>query len=69
MKWKDIDKKRMPKETVLAANFGPSTYGYKEKLIGWLYVNEQGVICCENEFEVLENCTHFILINHYDIES
>ena len=51
---------------VLAANFKKSSYGYKEKNMGYLY-KEGLMICCDGD-ELLENCTHYIDINKHDIE-
>ena len=66
MEWKKIDANNLPDFEVMAANFEPGTYGYKEKIIGYLGVSG-GVIQCEREGEILSNCTHFIDINQYDI--
>jgi len=67
MEWKLIDKNNLPKEEVLAGNFGPRTYGYEEKLIGCLYISGSGSICCnDDDGQVLGDCTHYIDINNYD---
>lgn len=66
MKWIKINKNELPENEVLAANFKEGTYGYKEKIIGYLS-DENGDISCESDNEFLENCTHFIDINKYDI--
>lgn len=66
MDWKKIDINNLPERKVIAANFEPGTRGYKEKLIGYLYISE-GIVKCESENEILMNCTHFIDINQYDI--
>jgi len=68
MDWVTINTDNLPEGEVLAANFKPKTYGYTEKLIGYISINDEGVICCENDNEVLENCTHFIDINKYDVK-
>ena len=67
MKWIEINKKELPKTEVLVANFKPKTYGYSEKIIGYIYI-ENGIIICENEHEQLEGCTHYININQFDIK-
>lgn len=66
MEWIKIDTDNLPKHEVLCANFEPRTYGYREKLIGYLS-NENGDISCESESEMLEGCTHFIDINKFDL--
>lgn len=61
----------IPQGEVLAANFRPGGYGYKEKIIGSLRVETKAyrqVLICEDEHQQLENCTHFIYINKFDIE-
>ena len=70
MKWILIDKNKLPHQEVLAANFKPKTYGYKEKIIGYFqsYDETNDVISCENSNEVLDNCTHYIDIDSFDIE-
>ena len=67
IKWTKIDKENLPEETVLAANFKPYTYGYTEKVIGYLHIDDD-VVKCENEYEVLEGCTHFVEINEFDVK-
>ena len=69
MEWIEIDKEKLPGKTILAANFKPFTYGYSEKVIGYLYLNEQDIIVCQNEHEVLENCTHLIYIDSFDVKT
>lgn len=70
MEWIQIDKNNLPEGEVLAANFKPKTYGYKEKLLGYLSHDEQNdSTTCESNNEVLENCTHYIPINDFDIKS
>tara|TARA_R110002096_G_scaffold289737_7_gene484016 strand:+ start:3935 stop:4144 length:210 start_codon:yes stop_codon:yes gene_type:complete len=67
IKWTKIDKKNLPEETVLAANFKPFTYGYTEKVIGYIHI-ENDVIICENGHEVLEGCTHYVKVNEFDVK-
>jgi hypothetical protein len=66
MEWLKIDKENLPKDEVLAANFILNTYGYKEKLLGYFHI-ENNIIICENENEQLENCSHYIPIHTFDI--
>lgn len=54
----------LPTGEVLAGNFKAGTYGYSEKLLGRLYIDGE-VICCGNDNEVLENCTHYIDIHKH----
>ena len=60
-----IDKNDLPIDEIIAANFMPFTYGYKEKLLGYLYIKGDTIIC-ENDNEMLENCSHYIPINKFD---
>lgn len=64
--WNELDQLSLPKGIVLAANFQPKTYGYSEKIIGYIY-EEGGVIKCENEYELLEGCTHYVKVNDFDV--
>ncbi len=69
MKWIKINKDDIPNIEVVVANFEKGTYGYEEKLIGEIYVSRtNNLICCDNGHEILENCTHYIDINKFDIE-
>jgi len=65
MEWIKIDKKNLPEGKILAANFAIYTYGYKEKLLGYLHIEDDKIIC-ESEHEQLESCTHYIPINTFD---
>lgn len=66
MEWIEINKNNLPNMEILAANFNPKNYGYKEKILGYLSI-EKKIIICQNEYEILQNCTHYIDINKYDI--
>ena len=63
MEWLKIDFSNLPKGEVLCANFNAGTYGYKEKIIG--YLSDDGT--CENDSEMLMNCTHYIDLDKYGI--
>lgn len=67
MEWIEINTENLPEKEVLAANFKKGEYGYKEKLLGYLHAESHGAITCENECEVLNNCTHYIDIHNHDI--
>ncbi len=67
MKWIPIDINSLPEGRILAANFTPYTYGYTEKVIGYLGLNSDQILCCESEFEILENPTQYIDIDKFDI--
>ena len=65
MEWIKIDKDNLPKNEVLAGNFKKGDFDYGGKLIGWLRVNDKGIICCESH-ELLEDCTHYIDIHKFN---
>jgi len=67
MEWQKILPKKLPQGEVLAANFRPYTYGYKEILVGRLYKDGENIIC-EDENTQLEGCTHYIQIHDFDLE-
>jgi hypothetical protein len=64
IKWLEIDPENLPENEVLAANFGGG-FGYKEKLIGYILVMEEG-LQCESDHELLQGVTHYIDINAFD---
>ena len=66
MQWIKIDKDNLPKNDVLAGNFEKGTCSFGEKLIGWLGVDDNNVICCESNSEVLYDCTHYIDIHKFN---
>lgn len=67
MEWIKIDKEKLPRKEVLAANFRPRTYGYKEKMIGCISIDEySSYITCENEYEILYPITHYIDIHKHN---
>lgn len=71
MKWILIDVNNLPDGEVLAANFNKGKHGYKEKLIGYLYIKNSFsglIIQCEDDHQVLEHCTHYIDIHKFDVE-
>lgn len=68
MEWKKINRFKLPEGEVLAANFNAGTFGYKEKIIGYMTRQEDSTVQCESEHEVLENCSHYIEINKFDIQ-
>ena len=67
MEWIRINKNNLPKQQVLVANFMPYTYGYKEKLFGYISLDLDEVIC-ESENEQLGGCTHYIDLDKCNIE-
>ncbi len=67
MEWQKININNLPKNEVLCANFKKGTYGYKEKMIGYISSYVDGRIQCSNEEEILSPVTHFIDINKFDI--
>jgi len=60
--WENITNlENEPTHEVLAANFKPGTYGFKEKLYGFVsYSDEEECFICQSEGVILENVTHFI---------
>ena len=59
-KWISVDE-RLPEREVLAANFAPKTYGYKEYIIGYVSRGtEPGKCYAENDYEILYNVTHWM---------
>lgn len=65
-RWISVEE-RLPDGEVLAANFAPGTYGYKEYLIGYVSVVkctepdwEKGKCYATNDFEILNNVTHWM---------
>lgn len=67
MKWIPINPDNLPQGEVLAGNFQKGTFGYLEKIVGILYKDEYEEIACSAEDTILENCTHYIDINKYDL--
>jgi hypothetical protein len=69
MEWIKIDPNNLPDREVLAANLKKGTYGYTEKNLGYLELsdNEYEGVICNNEYEELHNCTHYIDIHKFDI--
>ena len=59
MKWISV-KDRLPDMEVLAANFSPGTYGFKEMKIGYVGEGESGNIVCEDDNEILFPITHWM---------
>ena len=59
-KWISVDE-RMPEREVLAPNFAPKTYGYKEYIIGYVFeekCTEPGKCYATNDHEILYDVTH-----------
>ena len=67
MEWIPIDPDKLPVGEVLAANFKVGTYGYREKLVGYVDVELDGIITCDSDDTTLENVTHYIDIHKFDI--
>ena len=65
-KWISVEE-RLPDDEVIAANFAPGTYGYKECILGYVgrddevYLREKRVVYCAiNDYEILRNVTHWM---------
>lgn len=59
-KWISVED-RLPEREVIAANFAPKTYGYKEYIIGYVSrETESGKCYATNDFEILYNVTHWM---------
>ncbi|KQC33972.1 hypothetical protein AAU57_12005 [Nonlabens sp. YIK11] len=68
MDWIKIDKNNLVDDReVLAANFEPRTFGYQEKIIGYLSIDD-GKITCVNEYQILQDTTHYIDIDLFDLK-
>lgn len=66
MKWIKLTKENEPQVEVLCANFESGTYGYKEKIMGYVsFIGDVGH--ASGESEDLENVTHFIDLNPFDL--
>ena len=65
MNWIKIDPQKLPSGEVLAANFKEGTYGFKEKLVGYLDLEDTAVICSAEDVE-LADCTHYVDIHSFD---
>lgn len=67
--WISVDNNPLPHDEVIAANFAPGTYGYKKCIIGYIYKVKctepdwhSGKYCAENDYEILNNVTHYMRI-------
>ena len=68
MQWIAVDENNLPEHEVLAANFMPDTFGYQEKMIGWIDKdNRDGYVFATSENERLDHVTHYIDINKFDL--
>lgn len=68
MIWIPIDPENLPVGEVLAANFKVGSYGYREKLVGDIGIELDGVIACDSDDTTLENVTHYIDIHKFDVK-
>ena len=62
IRWIQVEE-RLPDGIVLAANFAPGTYGYKEYIIGYVFKErpgEPGGCYVENDNEILHDVTHWM---------
>ena len=62
MHWIKVTKENLPGKEVLALNYMKNTYGFKEKLLGYIYVDDESTsgFACEDEGQILQSVTHFI---------
>ena len=59
--WIEITELTKPNIEVVAINMKPGTYGYKEKLVGYIRYNENlGCFVCSDENTELRNVTHYL---------
>lgn len=68
MEWIPIDPENLPVGEVLAANFKVGSLDYREKLVGYVDVELDGIITCDSDDTTLENVTHYIDIHKFDIK-
>ena len=59
-RWISVEE-RLPEGEVIAANFAPGTYGYKEYLLGYVHKHDD-LYYAENSFEILNTVTHWMPI-------
>lgn len=57
-RWISVEE-RLPEGEVIAANFAPGTYGYKEYLLGYVHKHDD-LYYAENSFEILNTVTHWM---------
>lgn len=72
MKWIELDYTNLPNNLVLAANFEEGTPAYRYKLLGYVYNEEdtEEVVCMYGfGIDHLNNCTHYIDINNFDLKN
>ena len=65
MKWIQFDKSNLPKGEILAGNFEKGTFGYGEKLIGYIHTYSN-IIHCVSESSSVKNVTHYIDIHQFE---
>lgn len=65
-KWISVED-RLPDREVLAANFAKGTYGYKEYIVGYVEAVKcaepdwyRGKYYADNDYEILDNVTHWM---------
>ena len=66
MEWIPIDPQNLPEGEVLAANFKVGTYGYREKLLGYVGKDGLGILC--DAYTTLRDVTHYIDIHKFDVK-
>ena len=61
----EIDKDNLPTNEVICLNMKKGTLNFMEKMVGYLYKDKSsGVVYCEDEYQVLEDITHYIIVDY-----
>lgn len=70
--WVELTVDNRPEGEVLAANFKPRTHGYREKLVGYIGLQDYHAdgsphFFAQSDDVELDNVTHFIYLKHFDL--
>lgn len=65
MKWVKLTENNIPSHEVLCGNFNKGTFGYKEKLIGYVIFDGEEFYC-DNDTDSLGDVSHYIDIHDFE---